>query len=64
MRITTTALAERLAKLEDLVADQGRRLERVSSRTLTPASLEARRTAMQAARNEALRTGHSVKVQA
>lgn len=62
MRITTTQLAERIARLEDIVASQQRAHTQHVARSAP--NVEAIKVAMAAAREEAMRTGHSVKVQA
>lgn len=70
-RITTTELAERIAKLEDLVKQQDRVIANLAAKTATQGQVRAafaatnqlRREAMAAARAEAMRTGKSVKVE-
>jgi hypothetical protein len=74
-RITTTELAERVSKLEDLVRQQDRVIAQLAAKTATQGQVRAafaavrdvervstRAAAMERARAEAIRTGKPVKV--
>lgn len=71
MKITTSELAERIAKLEDLVKQQDRVITNIAARTASQGQVRAafaatnqlRREAMAAAKAEAMRTGKTVKVE-
>jgi len=75
MRITNVELAERVTRLEDLIKQQDQVITKLVARTATQGQVRAafaavrdiervsaRAAAMQAARDEAIRTGKPVKV--
>lgn len=69
--ISTTELAERLARVEDLIKQQDRVIANIAARTASQGQIRAafaatnqlRREAMAAARAEAMRSGKTVKVE-